>query len=145
MRKYRKIMERLDAVERRAGDHDQQLRRHEGDRRGRDGGRDHHGRDGGDYDEKRIIDTIVRLVSERVGQMLEGGGRSNDRDDRDDWREEKRKVDFIVDLVCERVEEIVATELDRRLGPAASTESPSAPGGEVARRRGGRRRDPEER
>lgn len=146
MGRYRKINERLDGLERRARDHDDELRRGAG--RGNRDGRGDHGGHGGEHDEKRIIDTIVRLVGERVGEMLQGRDGERDhrqgRDGHDDWRDEKRKIDFVVDLVGERVEEIVARELDRRLGPA-SADAPPAGGGEVARRSGARRRKPEAR
>lgn len=122
----REIFERLEALERmmrsRAGEH--------GDRGDRGGGQHgwHHRRhrrhrDGdGDFDEKRVIDTIVTLVGERVERLLDehqaraassgdGGG-------------EKRVVDLVVGLVAEHVREIVAGELDRRFG-----KGPLAPAG----------------
>ncbi len=97
-----------------------------------DCGRDHHdcGRDrrrgGGDFDEKRIIDTIVRLVAEHVGGMLEEHQASAHR--RDEGGDEKRLVDLIVRLVSEHVQEIVARELDRRLGkrPLGEGDAPPA-------------------
>ncbi len=128
----REIFDRLEALERmlrgerdsaddrRRGDH----RRHHHhddrgcDERGRREGRDcdeRGRRDGGrgDYDEKRIIDTIVHLVVENLDRRLEDRLASACERDGGD---EKRFVDLIVGLVAEHVQEIVATELDRRLG-----------------------------
>lgn len=118
----REIFERLERLERLARDrHDDRGRRDDDRRHGRDRGRHRHDdrrRDRDDeFDEKRVIDTIVHCVSDHVGRMLDehesrqgrrngGGG------------DEKRIVDLIVGLVSEHVEEIVRTELDRRLGRA---------------------------
>lgn len=118
----REVFERLEALERLASRHE----RHGGWDDDRHGGRDrghrhacchehHHDRSAdGDFDEKRIIDTIVRLVCENVGRMM----RDQEAQSRghDDGSGEKRIVDLIVGLVSEHVREIVATELDRRLG-----------------------------
>lgn len=112
----REIFERLEALERMLGSEHESRGRH---RHGH-GGRCRHERDdedgGCDFEEKRVIDTIVRLVTEQVGQLL------SQRDDRersdDDGGGEKRFVDLIVACVSEHVREIVATELDRRLGRA---------------------------
>ena len=117
MGKRREILERLKALERRTGSrgnghghgcggHDH----HHGDHHHGD----HHHERGGDFDEKRVIDTIVSLVSEHVGQMLESQQAANRN--RDEGGNEKRIVDLIVACVSEHVQEIVATELDRRLG-----------------------------
>ncbi len=100
---------------------------HGHDRHGHDHHHDDHD-DGGDFDEKRVIDTIVDLVGERVERMLEcrdahaaqhheGGG------------DEKRIVDLIVRLVSEHVREIVVEELDRRLGGANAVAVPPPAGG----------------
>jgi hypothetical protein len=124
----REIFERLEALERmvrsrrdergswehRGGGGDRDRRGHGG---GRDGGR-HGGRGRGDddFEEKRIIDTIVRLVTEQVGRMLQDQQAHDGRGG--DGFDEKRVVDLIVFCVSEHVQEIVATELDRRFGPA---------------------------
>ena len=120
----REIFERLEALER-------MVRSRHHDRGGWDehrrGGRDRrdrhrHGRDrdrgggGGDeaFQEKRIIDTIVRLVTEQVGRTIQDQQARSRR--RDDGESEKRVVDLIVRLISEHVREIVAEELDRRVG-----------------------------
>ena len=125
----REILERLEALERmlRSGQDDRGDREHER-RRGRGRGRhrheghdgdrnrgdDRHGHRGGrDSDEKRIIDTIVRLVSERVGRMMESQQQERSHNGDEDGNE-KRIVDLVVGLVAEKVQEIVSTELDRR-------------------------------
>lgn len=125
MGKRREILERLEALER------QGRSRHDGGCGGHHdhgGHHHHHDRDrdrGGDFDEKRVIDTIVRLVSEHVGQMLEQQ-QANNRN-HDEGGGEKRIVDLIVGCVSEHVQEIVATELDRRLGrPEGKGEEGSA-------------------
>ena len=134
----REILERLEALERLVRSRHEDRGRSEHDHRGhRDRERcDHHHHDrghdhgDGDFDEKRVIDTIVRLVSERVGCILEDQqARSRGHDD---GGSEKRVVDLIVGLVSEHVQEIVAMELDRRFGrPAPSgageERSPHAP------------------
>ncbi|MDX2167474.1 MAG: hypothetical protein SF182_10440 [Deltaproteobacteria bacterium] len=130
------ILERLEALERmlrrgrerhepggggreRHGDrchHDHHHHDHHSHDHHHDRHRDQHcdERRGGGFDEKRVIDTIVTLVGEQVMRQLddrrarEGGG--------DDHGGEKRIVDLIVGLVSEHVREIVAEELDRRLG-----------------------------
>jgi hypothetical protein len=122
----RKILRRLDRLERSVGDRGGRGRG-DGDRRGddrrdgcdrRDGGG--RGRRGGDFDEKRVIDTIVRLVSERVGDIVREdtprGGRGVRNDSSRDEGGEKRIVDLIVRLVSERVEEIVEREFEQYLG-----------------------------
>ncbi len=89
-----------------------------------------HDRDhgGGDFDEKRVIDTIVRLVSEQVGRIVEERQQSERGPGEDGG--EKRIVDLIVRCVSEHVQEIVATELDRRFGRAdAGPVGPPAPAG----------------
>jgi hypothetical protein len=139
----RDILERLEALERLARSREDRGRRHDEHRgrrrhdRDRDGGRDH--RDCGhdhhdcerdqrgdrDFDEKRIIDTIVSLVAEHVGRMLEEHQASAHRQNGGD---EKRVVDLIVGLVSEHVQEIVARELDRRLGkrPLGESDAPQS-------------------
>jgi len=116
----REIFERLDALERMVRSRHEDRRSCEHDHHGegdRWQGDHHHHHDhdhgDGDFQEKRIIDTIVRLVAEQVGRVIEdrqaksrGGGDGD----------EKRIVDLIVGLVAEKVHEIVAEELDRRLG-----------------------------
>ena len=118
----REILERLEALERRLhsrrDDREGDRHRHRRDRDRREHDRD---RDRGDedFDEKRVIDTIVHCVSEQVGRMLEDQqARSRSQDD---GGGEKRLVDLIVRLVSEHVQEIVATELDRRLGKSEAT------------------------
>ena len=116
----REILERLEALERRL--HSRREGRssweHErGRERGGDCRHDHERdreRDGGDFQEKRIIDTIVHLVCENMGRMMQDQ-QAHARQE-DDGGGEKRIVDLIVSLVSEHVREIVATELDRRLG-----------------------------
>ncbi len=155
-KKERKILKRLGKLEKAA----RQARK--GNGRGK--------KAGCRFDEKRVIDTVTRLVTERVGrvvqkevQKLDGGrgrgsGRHDDRrdgggrdgrrdehrgryeDDRRDRRDdrgrdehrderqdrdrgrrdggdEKRVIDMVVGLVSQHVQQIVASELDRRLGP----------------------------
>jgi hypothetical protein len=133
----REIFERLEALERMA--HSRRDERGGWEHGRRDGGHrdrhrdhDHHRRhdcerhDDG-FEEKRVIDTIVHLVSERVAHMLD----ERQGDGRRDEGGEKRIVDLIVSLVSEHVGEIVRAELDRRLGPAdASRGSDARPGGE---------------
>jgi hypothetical protein len=83
--RFDELMRRLDEIDHRLCD----LERYaHGDRRGRDDRRDHrddrdhdhrnhHGHDhherrgGGDFDEKRVVDLIVRLVAERVEEIVE--------------------------------------------------------------------------
>ena len=135
----REIFERLAALERMVqsrregwgrGDRDRGDRHHSDHRHDRDRGRD---RDRGpdDFEEKRIIDTIVHLVTENVGRMLE----EREQPRREDG-DEKRIIDLIVRLVSEHVREIVATELDSRLGPARNgdDDSPPPPSSPPARR-----------
>ncbi len=126
----REIFERLEELER--------LVRSGHERGGhRDRGRCHHHHDeddggGCDFEEKRVIDTIVRLVTEQVGKLL--AERHDDRGE--DGGGEKRLIDTIVACVSEHVQEIVASELDRRLGraplpgttPAPGTPPPGEPG-----------------
>ena len=124
----REIFERLEALERRlGGGHERHgHRRHRRHDCGHDHGHGHHHRhddhghhdrhhhhdeDEG-FDEKRVIDTIVGLVTEHVGKVVREQARS-----RQDG-EEKRLVDLVVGLISEHVREIVVTELDRRFGPA---------------------------
>ena len=126
----REILDRLEALERRLharrDDRDGHRHRH---RRDHDHDRD---RRDEDFDEKRVIDTIVHCVSEQVGRMLQDQqARSRSQDD---GGGEKRLVDLIVRLVSEHVQEIVATELDRRLGKSEATRdeergAPPAPRG----------------
>lgn len=127
----REILERLAALERRIGRRDDDRGGWEGRRGGHRHERGeccHHDRDrhggGGDFEEKRIIDTIVRLVSEHVECIVEEQ-LAQQRPQGDDGGE-KRIVDLIVRLVSEHVQEIVAAELDRRLGRA---DTPPAGGG----------------
>ena len=131
----REILERLEALERMMHSHrgdwddrdDDCDRRHCDHEHGRHGRRRHGGEE--DFQEKRIIDTIVRLVGEHVGRMLD----EHAKDRHTDGGGEKRIVDLIVGLVSEHVQEIVATELDRRLGrptsAGADDERPSPTGG----------------
>lgn len=79
--------------------------------------RDDH-RHGDDFPEKRIIDLIVRLVSEQVGRIMEEQ-QARSRAEKDGGGE-KRLVDLIVRLVSEHVQEIVSAELDRLCGSAAT-------------------------
>ena len=74
-----------------------------------------------------MIDTIVDLVGERVGQMLDD--QRSHAQPRDGGGDEKRIVDLVVGLVAEKVREIVASELDRRLGRPDAT--PAAPPAET--------------
>ncbi|MGH7786961.1 MAG: hypothetical protein ACRERC_08855 [Candidatus Binatia bacterium] len=122
----REVLERLAALERRLGgglDESHDGCEHRDHRHGRDHGR----RGGGDFDEKRIIDTIVDLVSERVVRILEDQQARQGASD--DGGGEKRIVDLIVGLVGEHVREIVGEELDRRLGrPPLAPPGPPPPG-----------------
>jgi hypothetical protein len=118
----REIFERLAALERlvrsqhgeRGGAEEHRRGGRERDRwehRGRD--RDRNGHDD-DFQEKRIIDTIVHLVCENMGRMMQD--QEAHARQQQDGGGEKRIVDLIVSLVSEHVREIVVTELDRRLG-----------------------------
>ncbi|MFN8643469.1 MAG: hypothetical protein U0802_18070 [Candidatus Binatia bacterium] len=84
---------------------------------------DDHEEQGGEFDEKRVIDTIVDLVGERVGRMLEA---RQEPDRPRDGGDEKRVIDLVVGLVAEKVREIVADELERR-GLGRSPSAPAAP------------------
>lgn len=185
-KKKRKIIERLDALERMAR---KSLKRGRHDERGpqldhRDLGDCGEDRGECEFEEKRVIDTVTRLVTERVGRIIQkeaekrdGGNDRRDERDRDrdgderrgdrsrcdggsgdrggddrrgDGRrggderrdggrrggDEKRMVDLLVGLISEHVQEIVATELDLRLGsprdhfvevPEESRREPSDP------------------
>jgi len=143
----REIFERLEALERLVRSHhdDHGSCAHEWhgarDHRGgcqhhdhhHDHWHDHHDHGEGDFQEKRIIDTIVRLVSEHVGRIVEDLQARAPR--QEDGGDEKRFVDLIVKLVSEHVQEIVSVELDRRLGrpPRAEDDERSGP---AARRPG---------
>lgn len=87
----------------------------------------HHDHHDGEFDEKRVIDTIVDLVGERVERLLDD--RQAETAPRHDG-DEKRIIDLIVRLVSEHVREIVAEELDRRLGRAEGPPAPPARGDE---------------
>lgn len=90
-------------------------------------GHGHHEEEHGgcDFEEKRVIDTIVDLVGERVGQLLDA--RQGHHEPRDGGGDEKRIVDLVVGLVAEKVREIVVAELDRRFGrPGGETTPPAA-------------------
>lgn len=120
----REILERLERLERgmyERGGRDRDRRRGDrgGHHRDQDGG-DHHrgrGRDrhrgGSNYDEKRIIDTIVRLVAERVENIVRERPQANQYEEGRGG--EKRIVDLVVHLVAERVEEIVEQAFERYL------------------------------
>ncbi len=150
----REIFERLEALERlvrsRSGEHGGRDEHRRGDRDRRDRGRHDHGRHehgrhehgrhehdrddrgrgrgDGEFEEKRIIDTIVQLVGERLERFIQDQQAKTQR--RDDGGSEKRVVDLVVRLVGEHVREIVqgivATELDLRVGPPGG-ERPGAP------------------
>ena len=113
MGQRREILERLEALERRMGSH-RDHHDHCGHHHHHDHGRDRDG--GGDFDEKRVIDTIVRCVTEQVGKILES--HQAESRNRDEGGGEKRIVDLIVACVSEHVPEIVATELDKRFSRA---------------------------
>lgn len=137
----REIYERLEALERlvrsRSGEHGGWDEHRRGGRDRRDHGRrDHHdrghrggdehdrddryrGRADGGFEEKRIIDTIVQLVGERLERFIQDQQAKTQR--RDDGGREKQMIDLVVRLVGEHVREIVqrivSNELDRRVGP----------------------------
>lgn len=94
---------------------------------GHHGHHHHHDDREGEFDEKRVIDTIVDLVGERVERLLDDRRESAPR--RHDG-DEKRIIDLIVGLVSEHVREIVVEELDRRLGRAGAPVPPPAGGDE---------------
>lgn len=119
----REILERLEGLEELVRSHlgERGSRGDDRGRRERDRGRSHrrhheHDRDRGgeDFQEKRIIDTIVRLVSQEVRRVVHDQQERSRRPD--DGGSEKRIVDLIVGLVSEHVQEIVSAELDRRFG-----------------------------
>jgi hypothetical protein len=129
----REIFERLEALERlvrsRSGEHGRWDEHPRGGHDRHDHGRDDRGRGPGDgeFQEKRIIDTIVQLVGERLERCIQDQQAKTQRRDEDGG--EKRVVDLVVRLVSERVreivQEIVSTELDRRLGrPGGNPPSP---------------------
>jgi hypothetical protein len=118
-KRKREILDRLAALEDLARRHQMEHGgrgggdRHRDHRDGREGHRGHGGRD----DEKRVIDTVVNLVAERVGEMFREHSRNEHQHGHrppGDDRDERHVVELVVDLVSERVEEIVAAELDRR-------------------------------
>jgi hypothetical protein len=140
----REIFERLEALERlvrshsgehggrdehRRGDrhdHGRRDRRDDRDRDDRGRGRREHGRDdrhrgrGDDgFQEKRIIDTIVQLVGERLERFMQDEQAKNRR--HDDGDREQRMIDHVVRRVGEHVrgivQEVVSTELNRRVSP----------------------------
>lgn len=148
----REILERLERLEHHSGsrsgshgDRDRDDHRSDGDRdrrhgrhhdrhddrhhdRHHDDGPSHRDRrdHGGEFDEKHLIDTIVKLVGERVERGVQDKlARVQRRDDRGD---EKHMVNLVVRLVGERVHEIVqrvvSTELDRRFGRPAGERPP---------------------
>ena len=136
----REILERLEALERMAHSRRDERGGRDHDRHGRHGGHRDHGRDRhgdrhddchhdhsgnqDDFDEKRVIDTIVHLVSERVAHMLEtasGQGYTEAAMTRN------ASIDLIVGLVSEHVGETWRSELDRRLGPATRTPATRRP------------------
>lgn len=89
------------------------------------GHRDRHDTHGGEeFDERRVIDTIVNLVGERVERMLDAR-ESQDRG-RDRGGDEKRTIDLVVSLVAEKVREIIADEFERR-GLGRSPQAPTRP------------------
>lgn len=94
---------------------------------GHHGHRHRHDDRDGELDEKRVIDTIVDLVGERVERLLDD--RREHAPPRHDG-DEKRIIDLIVGLVSEHVREIVVEELDRRLGRAGAPAAPPARGDE---------------
>ncbi len=140
----REILERLEALERlarsRSRDRGERDERRRGDRDRHDQGHhdhDHHdhgqGRGDDGFDEKRIIDTVVRLVGERVERFMQD--QQARMRPRDAGGEERRVVDLVVRLVSEHVQEIVqqilSTELDRRFGrPGEERRAENAPPGE---------------
>ncbi len=106
--KKRKILERIDALERLARQsigNDRRGHRGSGPRRDHD----HHDRDPHDecgdpnghcqFDEKRVIDTVARLVTERVGRIIQkeaqkrDGGRDRDDRGRHEHRHNDRRGD----------------------------------------------------
>jgi hypothetical protein len=106
-------------------------------------GHDHHHHDHGhdhdhdhdnEFDEKRVIDTIVDLVGERVERILDHRSREPQRHE-GGGGDEKRIIDLIVSLVSEHVREIVVEELDRRLGrgEAPAALPPGGPSGDEPR------------
>jgi hypothetical protein len=90
---------------------------------------DHGHRDDDNFDEKRVIDTIVDLVEERVQRLLDAY-QQHGAQRREGDGDEKRVVDLVVRLVSEHVREIVAEELDRRLGRPEAPAAPPARGDE---------------
>ena len=138
----REIFERLEALERlvrsRSGGHegrddhrrgDRDRRDHHRDdhdrgdrRRGHDRRRDdddHRERGAAEFNEKRVIDTIVKLVGERLERFIQDQQAKAQRHDQ--GADEQRVVDDVVrrvgQHVREVVREIVSIELDRRIGP----------------------------
>jgi len=146
----REIFERLEALERlarsRSGERGgwEEHRRGGRDRHdhgGHDGGHDHgRGRGDGEFEEKRIIDTVVRLVGEKVERVVQDQVARMQR--RDDGGDERRIVDLVVRLVGEHVreivQEIVSTELDHRFGRPGG----EPPGGNPSAQSGSSRPEP---
>ena len=95
-----------------------------------DDGHDHES----EFDEKRVIDTIVDLVGERVERIIDD--RMSHESQHHEGGDEKRIIDLIVSLVSEHVREIVAEELDRRLGRGEAPVTlppPRGPSGDESR------------
>jgi hypothetical protein len=114
------------------GRHDRDDRHERGHHgHGRDDRDDDRRRGGGDGDfqEKRIIDTIVQLVGERLERFIQDQQAKAQR--HGDDGKEGRIVDQAVRLVSENVREIVqrvvANELDRRVGPPRDRRPNDAP------------------
>jgi len=63
-----------------------------------------------------VIDTIVDLVGERVERIIDDRMANESQHQEGGGGDEKRIIDLIVRLVSEHVREVVAEELDRRLG-----------------------------
>jgi hypothetical protein len=92
-----------------------------------DGGKN--GRQGGKFDEKRVVDLIVTLLSERLDRtlapLLERLGAVRPKRERLD---ERQIVDRVVRLVSERVERLVVERLGQVMDSQRGA-TPADPGG----------------
>jgi hypothetical protein len=111
--------DRHDRDERRGRDHEDRHERGRHDRGHRGGDDRYRGGGDGEFQEKRIIDTIVQLVGERLERFIQDQQAKTPR--RDDGSNERRVIEHVVRQVGENVRQIVqgivSSELDRRVGP----------------------------
>ena len=125
---WKEVLERLEALEWVVKEMHAEARHRQQSYGGEDergfGDRHHDG----NFDEKRIVDLIVRLVSERLERALaplpERLGASRPKPERFD---ERQLIDRIVTLVSERVEQLVVERIGQVMDArrAAGTGEPA--------------------